>query len=349
MFTAPSSPTNSPISGISLCVFGLFLFSLQDVIIKMFSDSYSVLQIVFARGVVALVPILIAVVVTSGWRGVVANKPKLLLLKGFLGFLSYLAYYMAIAALPLVDVVTITFSAPIIVTVLSAVLLHEPVGMRRWSAVFVGFLAIIIVVGPSGDFGNLATLLALLAAFAYACSILMTRFIGANDRPWTITLYSMLAFLIGSSIASVLVVLFGDSITTEDSSLQFLLRPWVIPEFKDCMLIGFLGLNAAVGFYCLIRAYWVSPASVIAPFEYTYVIWAVVFGYLIWSETPRTTTLIGIALLVASSFYIFRRELQLHKAIGIEGTPPATAGATPVELRHHRLPALPEPARTSVR
>ena len=332
MVPAPSSPTDRPVAGISLCVFGLFLFSVQDVIIKSFSDTYSVLQIVVTRGLVAMVPILIAVVVTSGWRGTVAYKPRLLLLKGVLGFFSYLAYYMAIAALPLAEVVTIVFSAPIFVTVLSAMLLKEPVGGRRWSAVLVGFLAIVIVVGPSGNFGHLAALLALLAAFTYACSILLTRFIGPNDRPWTITLYAMLAFLIGSSIASVLVFSFGGALVTDNPSLQFVLRPWVVPKLEDCLLMVFLGLNAAVGFYCLIKAYWVSPASTVAPFEYTYIIWAVLFGYLIWSEIPRATTLFGVALLIASSFYIFRRELRLRRMASDEGMLPQTvvAGETPV-------------------
>ena len=328
MVPIPSMPTDRPVTGISLCVFGLFLFSLQDVIIKSFSDTYSVLQIVITRGVVAMVPILIAVVLTSGWRGVLAYKPRLLLLKGFLGFLSYLLYYMAIAALPWVEVVTIVFSAPIFVTVLSAILLKEPVGVRRWSAVLIGFLAIVIVVGPSGDFGHLATLLALLAAFTYACSILITRFIGPNDRPWTITLYSMLAFLIGSTIASALVFAFGGLFITENPSLQFLLRSWVVPGFVDCLLMVFLGVNAAVGFYCLIKAYWIAPASVVAPFEYTYIIWAVLFGYLIWSEIPRATSVFGVALLIACSVYIFRRELQRRRVTIDEGMrQPAVVGA----------------------
>jgi S-adenosylmethionine uptake transporter len=331
MVPSPSSPTDRPIAGISLCVLGLFLFSLQDVIIKSFSETYSVLQIVFTRSVVAMVPILIAVVLTSGWRGMLAYKPRLLLLKGSLGFLSYLTYYMAMAALPLVEVVTILFSAPIFVTVLSAILLKEPVGVRRWSAVFVGFLVIVIVVGPGGDFGHLAALLALLGAFIYACSILITRFIGPNDRPWTITLYSMLAFLIGSSIASVLVFSLGGTVVTENPSLQFLLRPWVVPKIEDCLLMVFLGVNAAVGFYCLIKAYWVSRASVVAPFEYTYIIWAVLFGYLIWSEIPRATVVFGVAVLIACSLYTFRKELQLRRAASGEGIGQRTVAAAAVQ------------------
>lgn len=313
--TATALTEDRPVTGISLCVFGLFLFSLQDIIIKSFSDTYSVLQIVFIRGVVALVPILIAVRLTSGWRGMFACKPKLLFIRGFFGFFSYLTYYMAIAALPLVEVVTIVFSAPILVTIMAAILLREPVGIRRWLALLVGFVAIVMVVGPSGDIPHLATLLALIAAVAYACSILLTRFVGAGDRPWTITLYAMLSFITGSVVASVLVAVFGALPGgTENPALQFLLRPWVMPPIGDGLLMIFLGLNAALAFYCLIKAYWVSPASIVAPFEYTYLIWAALFGYMIWGEVPRTMNVIGVVLLISCSFYIFRKELQISRA-----------------------------------
>ncbi len=307
---APNVPFDRPALGIPMVVVGLFLFALQDVVIKGFSDRYSVLQLVFVRGLVAMIPILIAVVVTSGWRGVVAYKPRLLVVKGMLGFLSYMGYYLALAAMPLVEVVAIVFMAPIFVTVLSAVFLKESVGFRRWIAVFVGFMAVLIVVGPSGRIAHLATILAVLSALTYACSTFITRFIGPHDRPWTITLYSMGVFLIGSSIASIFVLSFGSAVVTDDASLQFLLRPWVVPEPLDCLLMVFLGVNAAAGFYCLINAYWVAPASVVAPFEYTYIIWAVLFGYLFWSEIPEPTTILGVALLIASSAYIFHWELR---------------------------------------
>jgi len=228
-FTTPDTPPARPTAGIALCVFGLFLFSLQDIIIKYFSDTYSVLQLVFTRGVIAVAPILAVVVVSSGWRGVCTRQPKLLLTRGGLGFCSYLTYYMAIAALPLVDVVTIVFTTPILVTIMSAILLKETVGARRWSGLAVGFLAIVLVVGPRGDLKHMATLFALLAAFAYSGSIVVTRFIGSGERPWTITLYSMLAFIIGSCIASALVAAFGGAFAPENPALQFLLRPWRLP------------------------------------------------------------------------------------------------------------------------
>ncbi len=301
---------NRPTAGIATLVFGLFMFSFQDVIIKAFSDQYSVLQIVFIRCSVALVPIVIAILWISGWRGFVAYEPRLLLLRGLFGFLSYLGYYLAIAALPLAEVVTIVFSAPIFITVLSVVLLKEKVGARRWSAILVGFLGVVVVVGPSGQIADLAVILALLTALTYALMSIVTRYVGGSDAPWTMSLYSVVVFILGSVVASLLVAVFEPAFNTEDPSLQFLLRPWVVPATTDLLLMIFIGLNWSVGSYCLAKAYSVAPVSVVAPFEYTYIIWAVLFGFLIWSEVPAVTTFVGLGLLVGSSLYILRRELR---------------------------------------
>ncbi|MDH3670398.1 MAG: DMT family transporter [Gammaproteobacteria bacterium] len=301
---------NRPAAGISIIVFGLFMFSFQDIIIKAFSDQYSVLQIAFIRCTVALIPILIAVFITAGARGLVAHEPRLLLLRGLFGFLSYMGYYLAIAALPLAEVVTIVFSAPIFITLLSVLLLREKVGAKRWSAILVGFLGVVVVVGPSGQIADLAVILALLATLTYALMSIVTRYVGGSDTPWTMSLYSVVVFILGSVVASLLVAVFEPALNTESPSLQFLLRPWVVPAATDLLLMIVIGLNWAVGSYCLAKAYAVAPVSVVAPFEYTYIIWAVLFGFLIWSEVPAVTTFIGLALLISSSLYILRRELR---------------------------------------
>lgn len=309
-----------PMAGIATLMIGLFLFSLQDVAIKAFSDRYSVLQIVFIRAIVALVPIVVAVIATSGRQGLVATKPYLLLLKGLFGFASYAGYYLAIAALPLAEVVAIVFAAPIFVTVLSALILNERVSVGRWSAVLAGFVGVLIVVGPSGEIGNIAAAFAMLAALTYAGSSIMTRYIGAADCPWTISLYSMIVFLVGSALAS-LVIATGVAVPSDHPSFQFLLRPWIVPDTTDSIVMILLGINAAAGFYCLTKAYWIAPASLIAPFEYIYILWAVLFGFLFWSEVPALTTVAGVILLIASSLLLMRGERRARSGQSMENPP----------------------------
>ena len=301
--------TDHPVLGISSVVCGLFLFSLQDVVIKYFSNDYSVLQIVIIRGLVAALVVGTVVLTLFGREGFVIRQPRLVFNKGFLAFLSYLTYYMAIASLPLADVVTITFSAPIMVTVMSALLLGEQVGLRRWSAVVVGFMGVFIVVGPGGKIANIAVSFAALASLTYALSSVIARYIGPEDRPWTVTFYFSVAHFFGGVILSLFVLAFGSILVANHPSIEFLVRPWSTENHTDLLIMAALGVNAALGFYFLNKAYLSAQASKVAPFEYTYILWAVIFGYVFWGEVPAVNTLIGVMLLIGSNLYILHREL----------------------------------------
>ena len=301
--------SDHPVLGISSVVCGLFLFSLQDLVIKFFSSDYSVLQIVIFRGVIAALVVGTVVLTLFGREGFVIRQPRLVLNKGFLAFLSYLTYYMAIASLPLADVVTITFSAPIMVTVMSALLIGEQVGLRRWSAVIVGFIGVFIVVGPGGKIGNIAVSFAALASLTYALSSVIARYIGPEDQPWTVTFYFSLAHFLGGVILTLFVMAFGSMLAANHPSIEFLTRPWSTDSHTDLLIMAALGVNAALGFYFLNKAYLSAPASKVAPFEYTYILWAVIFGYVFWGEVPAVNTLIGVALLIGSNLYILHREL----------------------------------------
>ena len=296
-----------------LLVFALFLFSLQDIIIKYFSDQYSVLQIVFIRGAVAVCLMWLLARLGSGLNQLRSQRPLLALTRGFLGFCSYTTYYLAVASLPLAEVVAIVFTAPLFVTAMSALLLREKVGLRRWSAVLAGFVGVLIIVGPAGKFASLAVILAFIASITYASHTIITRFLGSHDTPLSIAFNALMVFTIASALLSLTMMGGFISITSTHPSLVFFARDWVVPETVDLCLMIFLGLNGAVAFYCMSKAYCVAPASTIAPFEFTYVIWAVVFGYLIWSEIPRTTTLVGLLILIGSSIYIWDRERKMQR------------------------------------
>ena len=281
--------------------------------IKYFSDQYSVLQIVFIRGVIAVSLMwLVARLITESEQ-LASRRPYLALSRGLLGFCSYTTYYLAVAALPLAEVVAIVFSAPLFVTAMSALILREKVGLRRWSAVFAGFVGVLIIVGPVGEFSNLAVILAFIASISYASQTIITRYLAAHDTPLSIAFNALIVFTGASALLSLTMAGGFISITSTHPSMVFLARDWVLPEAFDLSLMIFLGFNGAVAFYCMSKAYCVAPASTIAPFEFTYVVWAVVFGYLFWSEIPRTTTLVGLLILIGSSIYIWDRERRLQR------------------------------------
>jgi len=306
-----NSSSENPSSGILLLVFALFLFSLQDIIVKYFSDQYSVLQIVFIRGAIAVSLLWLVARLISDSKQLSSQRPYLALSRGLLGFCSYTTYYLAVASLPLAEVVAIVFTAPLFVTAMSALLLGEKVGLRRWSAVFGGFVGVLIIVGPSGEFASLAIILAFAASITYASQTIITRYLGSHDTPLSIAFSALIVFTGASALLSLMMAGGVITITSTHPSLEFFARDWTLPGTFDLSLMIFLGFNGAIAFYCMSKAYCVAPASTIAPFEFTYVIWAVVFGYLFWSEVPRATTLIGLLILIGSSIYIWDRERKL--------------------------------------
>ena len=300
--------------GATILVFGLFLFSIQDVIIKHFSGDYSVLQIVFVRGLIAMA-LLLLLFATLGERiPLVSKRPLLMICRGLFGFASYTCYYLAVAAMPLAEVVSITFTMPLFVTAMSALILHEKVGIRRWCAVAIGFVGVLIILSPRGEFNALAVVFAFIAAITYASQTIFTRYLGSHDHPLTIAFNAIFIFTCVSGILTLLMFSGMISISSSHPSLAFFGRDWVMPGNIDLLLMLVIGLIAAIGFYCLSQAYCVSEASAIAPFEFTYILWAVFFGYLLWDETPGPTTFLGILVLVSSSLYIWYRERRIGLA-----------------------------------
>lgn len=298
---------SSPLRGIAFLVFGLSLFTVQDVIIKLLSGGYPTHQIVFFRGLVAMLPILAILFLEGGPRLLRSARRPALILRGLCGFICFTAYYMALAALPLADAVTLFYASPLFVTTLSWPVLGEAVGLRRWLAVSVGFIGVLVMVGPPGGGLDPAMLLAVGSAFAYAGQILMTRRLSRTEAGSTLAFYAMLTFVAASGVVG-LAIGDGRFAGSVHPSLAFLLRPWVWPAGADLFLLAICGLIAGTGFYCLGQAYRLGPVSVIAPFEYSSLPWAILWGYLIWADLPSWLTLLGVALVVGSGLYIIHRE-----------------------------------------
>jgi drug/metabolite transporter (DMT)-like permease len=294
-----------PLSGIAYVVAGVTIFSIQDVIIKWLSGDYPVLEIVFVRSLVALLLLFPMAGLRGGERLRVA-KPFQQAFRGLLMFLSYTTYYLALAALPLAETVSIFYSAPLFMTALSGFLLGEHAGVRRWSAIAVGFVGVLVIMQPQGDL-SLAAMLALAAAVTYALSAIMSRRIGETDSAESMAISACLLYAVLAGSAG---LAFGDGVLggTGRPELDFLLRAWSWPGMGDLLLFCVCGLVAAIGFTCLAQAYRVAPATAVAPFEYASLPWAVLWGWAIWSEIPSATLLAGIALVVGSGIYVFRRE-----------------------------------------
>jgi drug/metabolite transporter (DMT)-like permease len=299
--------TSDNVKGIGFLVLAIFILSLQDIAIKWIGGDYPVLEIVIFRNLVAL-PCTLVLFRLEGGRGRPrTQRPKLEYVRGLLLFLSFTTYMMGLAALPLADVAAIRNSAPLFITFLSVVMLGEQVGPRRWLALIVGFMGVLLIIRPGAATFNLGSIFVLLATLFYALNVMITRRLRTTDSSATMAYYSTLVYLLAALVLAPLVIFIGE-IPDAHPSIAFLFRPWAIPTPLDLLIMAGLGLIWASGMYLVARAYSLAQASVAAPFEYAALLFSVLWGFLFWQEIPTWATWAGAFLTISSGLYILYRE-----------------------------------------
>jgi drug/metabolite transporter (DMT)-like permease len=289
-----------------LCV-GVFVFSIQDAILKFISltGSYPVTQAVAIRSLVALPILLVMVHFEAGIRALFTPRAGWLMLRALVLFISYTSYYLAFPALPLADAVALYFTVPLFVTALAVPFLGERANGLQWTAVIAGFAGVIIMLQPGRGVLEPAAFLSLLSAVMYAASMLMTRALGVSEKASVMGFYQNMVVLAGALAITGLSTVFGYH-EGPHPSITFLVRAWEWPSLRDLVLMGSCGLVAASGMYALSQAYRVARASTVTPFEYTGILWVPLWGFLLFAEVPRLTTLIGAILIVGAGLVAVR-------------------------------------------
>ncbi|WP_448205518.1 DMT family transporter [Azospirillum sp. sgz302134] len=310
--TAPSlSPArphtrvdNTPL-GIAMMLGSVFVFSMMNVLVKILADRYPVAEVTFFRNAFALLPVGLAVSLQGGWRsGLRTQRPWGHLWRSVIGVTCMSLMFWSYHLLPLGDAVALNFSSPLFLTALSVPLLGEKVGIHRWSAVLVGFAGVLIMVRPSGDsLLHLGALVALAAAFTQSFAMIAIRQLSKSEPPNTIVLYF-------TAISTLILAL----------AMPFV---WVTPDnLADIGLLVAMGLLGGGAQLLLTRAYSLAPAAVVAPFNYASLLWAVLFGWLLWNEVPTIQLALGASVVAASGLYILHRETRKRLPV----TEPAPAG-----------------------
>ena len=305
---------NQAMRGITLLVIGLAVFSVQDVIMKLFSDQMALQQVIFLRGLVTLAVIALLLFHAGGGAAFVTRRPVVSMLRGAAGFICFTTFSMALAQLPLADAMPLYYTSPLFVMALSIPLLGEKVGPRSWAAILVGFTGVVLVARPGAAGMDPAMILALVSALAYSAQSLLARLLGATESALGMTFYSMLTFILLSGACG---LAFGSGWLDgyDHPSAQYLFRAWTLPSTDQWWMIIAVGLVAAVGFICISQAYRVARASVIAPFEYSSLPFAVFWGWLFWGELPGPATLAGSLLIVGGGLYVLRREMATGRTL----------------------------------
>ena len=308
---------NRNLLGIGSLVLGMLIFSLQDIAVKWIGGDYSVLEIVTFRSLTAL-PLTLLFFRYEGGRGLPTTQRHMLeYIRGVFYFLSYTTHFMGLAALPLAEIAAIKFSGPLMITLLSVVMLSEMVGPRRWLALLVGFMGVLLIVRPGFATFNMGSIFILISVLFYALATILTRKLQTTDSSATMSYYSSLVYLIATVILAPVVILVGD-FPDAHPSIAFLFRAWAMPSLLDWIIMSGLGLVWAGGMYFLARAYSLAQASVIAPFEYVALPINVMWGLVIWHEIPTWMTLAGALLTLSSGVYILYRDQKERSENGAE-------------------------------
>ena len=276
---------------ISVCA-----FSLMDVLVK-WSDAYPVGQVLFFRGFCGIIPILFLIPRDRFLDFYKTTRPLLHFKRCLSGLIALVAIFIALRNLPLATVVSITFAAPIFTTIFSIFLLKEKVGLYRWLAVLVGFVGIIVITEPGFSSLNLYYIYPIIFCLGLSYVAIAIRKLSTTEPVW------LISFFFSFSIAIL--------------GLLSLFQGWVMPNFLDLFLLSMVGILGGLANLWLSQSYKYSEVSLVTPLKYLALVFAIIFGYFIWSEVPTLKTLMGALLVILSSFIIFRREMTLKKRLSV--------------------------------
>jgi drug/metabolite transporter (DMT)-like permease len=294
--------TNKNIVGVLSLVLGIFIFSLQDITVKKMGGSYPILEIVILRTLIAI-PLTLILYRMEGQRGLPRTKqPRLEILRGALLFLSYTTYFMGLASLPLAEISAIKFSTPLMITLLSVMLLGEKVGYKKWIALVVGFIGVLIIIRPDSAHFNIGSIFILMNVVFYVLSVMVTRRLQTTESSATMGYFSTFVYLAFSAVLAPIVIAIGP-MPNADPSIAFLFHAWSMPSWLDLLVIFGLAVIWAGGMFFIAKAYSLATASVVAPFEYMSLPINTTWGLILWHQFPSWVTLVGAALTMGSSLY----------------------------------------------
>ena len=276
---------------ISVCA-----FSVMDVLVK-WSDAYHVGQVLFFRGFCGIIPILFLIPRDRFLDFYKTTRPLLHFKRCLSGLIALIAIFIALRNLPLATVVSITFAAPIFTTIFSIFLLKEKVGLYRWLAVLVGFIGIIVITEPGFSSLNFYYIYPIIFCLGLSYVAIAIRKLSSTEPVWLISFFFSLSIAILGLLSA--------------------FQGWVMPNFLDLFLLSMVGILGGLANLWLSQAYKYSEVSLVTPLKYLALIFAIIFGYFIWSEVPTIKTLIGALLVIVSSFIIFRREVFLKQRLSV--------------------------------
>ncbi|MEQ8602515.1 MAG: DMT family transporter [Marivibrio sp.] len=293
----PAAPTAADSArdarfGVLMMMASVLLFAVMDATVKWLGDRYPTSHIVFFRCAIALPVVMIFVYRAGGLASLKTRRLKVHMVRAAVGLGAMACAFWAFSQMRLADAIAILFAAPIFMTALAVPLLKEPVGPRRWTAVGLGFVGVLVIVNPGGGVFSAGAWAALAAAALMALAMIVIRKLSATEPASTITFYFTVT---GTAVGLVWVLLEG----------------WEAPVGVDLWLMIGVGVFGAVAQYAMTLAFRHAEVSQVAPLEYGALIWSSLIGYIVWQEVPSARTWIGAAIIVGAGLYMLYRERRV--------------------------------------
>jgi drug/metabolite transporter (DMT)-like permease len=277
---------------VGLMLLGMLLFSANDVLGKWLVGTYSPAQVILLRSLAALA-VLMPFLMRDGIATLVrVERPGLHALRIVFSTADVFCFYIAVMYLPLANVMAFYLAAPIFVAAVSPFFLGERVGWRRWTAILVGFAGVLIALAPSRSSLEIPALLSLAGSLAFALMLVTTRAVGAASDKLLVT-----GPIAGAALAGLIISPFG----------------WTPPSGRDVALMALLGMVSMAAYMCVNRALKLAPAATVAPYQYTLIVWAMLFGYPVFGDVPTPHMLTGAAIIIAAGLFIFWREQKVRR------------------------------------
>ena len=299
-FQRRASPLSATLSGILFMLAAMTIFSLVNVFSKMMVAAYPPAQLFFIRGFGAIATLLPFLARDNFAAVRTVPRPGLQVLRMMLSVSDGMLFFTAIKYIPLADATTCYLAAPIFVTAFSAIFLREHVGWRRWSAVAAGFVGVLIALRPTGATISWPALIALAGCLCQSIFMIVTRYVRGTSN-----IFLAMTQVVGSFV-------FGGIV----SVFIFVQPTWIL--VVALLISGVVNVAAVL---CLNRSLILAPASVVAPFQYTMIVWAVVLGFLVFGDVPSSNTMLGAGIVACAGIYIFIREQKVTRR-GPEPNPP---------------------------
>lgn len=280
--------------GILCMVLSTLVLTTQDGITKWLVESHHAGEIMFLRGLLA-VPVVVAMHALLGHSvlRLRSRKPVLTAYRSVIALICSFFVTLSFVYLPLADALAIIFVSPLIITALSAVMLREPVGWRRWMAVGVGFLGVLLITEPGAAPLTWVIALPLVAAFTAALRDVASRQLGGIDPPTTTLFWNMLANAIGGAMT---LPFFG----------------FTMPSLESWVLLVISAVMVVIAMWLIVVAFQLATGSVVGPYRYLSLVWAGLIGYAVWGDIPSETKLLGAAIVAGSGLYILWRETRMR-------------------------------------